>query len=112
MSYAPPRWNIETYNAAKKQMIDNIQSGTKTIILFGGGGNGKSHLTEDVKELLQENNYNVYRCDDTYSWSKSDFIKDINNNTNKKIQHFLFHPFKKWDIACNHKNTTVINMGI
>tara|TARA_Y100001958_G_C21248101_1_gene580357 strand:- start:4396 stop:4737 length:342 start_codon:yes stop_codon:yes gene_type:complete len=112
MGNVSSRWNIETYNAAKKQMVDSIHNDTNTIILYGSGGNGKSHLTAELKEMLHENDYLVYSCDDTYSWSKDDFIKDMNNKSDKKLQHFLFNPIEKWDIVCHDQEIKVINMGI
>jgi len=112
MTYVAPRWNIYTYNAAKTQTMICINNNINTIILYGSGGNGKSHLTAELKEVLQENNYYVYSCDDTYSWSKDDFIKDMNNISDKKLLHFLFHPFEQWDITCPDKPIEMINMGV
>jgi len=112
MIHDTSRWNIDTYNAAKTQAMNCINNNINTIILYGSGNNGKTHLTKELQETLNENNYTIYNPDKSYSWSKDDFVKDMNNITDKKLLHFLFHPFEQWDITCPDKPIEVINMGI
>ena len=44
-------YNITHYVTAKTILIDAIEK-NKVIYLLGAGGNGKSHLISEIKELL------------------------------------------------------------
>ena len=105
-------WDMNTYNNAKMQAINSINNNTDIIILYGNGGNGKTQLTTDLFEELTRNTYLRYHPDVTYSWTKDDFEKEINNIPGKKLLHFLFNPFEKWNISCPAKPIDVINMNI
>ena len=47
------------YNVAKEQLIEAIHNDKEIIILVGSGGNGKSHLTNELDTYLSLNNYSV-----------------------------------------------------
>jgi len=111
MSLVASRWNNDTYYAAKKQALACINNNTDIIILYGSGGNGKTRLTTELFKEFTKNTYLRYHPDVTYSWTKEDFEKEI-NIPGKKLLHFLFNPFEKWDISCPVHPVEVINMNV
>ena len=112
MSYITSTWNMDTYDTAKTQTINSINNNINTIILYGSGGNGKTHLTKELQEEFKNNNYTIYNPEKSYSWSKDDFVKDMNNISSKKLLHFLFNPFEEWNITCPDKPVEIIKMNI
>tara|TARA_B100000482_G_scaffold136489_1_gene99896 strand:- start:143 stop:499 length:357 start_codon:yes stop_codon:yes gene_type:complete len=99
----------QRYQNSKDLFINYINNNVNTIILYGGGGNGKSHLTNELTNELNNNSYNVFSPNDTYNWNNEDFINNI-NNPEKKIIHFLFNPLTYWNIT-NTSSVELIDMS-
>lgn len=99
--------NAHKYFIAKASFLEYIYENNSSIILFGGGNNGKSHLTNECSHLLD--GYNIYQPNETYTLNEISFQETISDGT-KKIMHFLFNPFEKWGIE-QTPNIKVINMS-
>ena len=50
---------VSTYETAKNILIKSIHQ-EKSIILFGSGSNGKSHMVREINDIIQENEYKVF----------------------------------------------------
>ncbi|RZD41420.1 MAG: hypothetical protein CXT73_05020 [Methanobacteriota archaeon] len=69
--------------------MNYINNDAPIIILYGPGGNGKSHLTHELNDILDYHNYIHYDPSWTYGWDEVEFLSNI-NAPEKKILHFLF----------------------
>jgi chromosomal replication initiation ATPase DnaA len=99
----------EKYQQARQNFLNHINDNSQTIILYGPGGNGKSHLTQELNYILNYQEYVIYSSDETYSWNKNQFIVNL-DNPEKKIIHLLFDPFDHWNIVEN--DNYEINVGL
>ncbi len=99
----------EKYQQAKQFFLNHINNDARTIILYGPGGNGKSHLTHELNDILDYHEYVIYSPTDTYLWGGLQFLANL-DNPEKKILHFLFDPFLSWNID-NNTNVQVIDMS-
>lgn len=97
------------YNVAKEQLIEAIHDEKEIIILVGSGGNGKSHLTNELDTYLNLNNYSVYHDRFSMCNSAESFNRELESTTGKILIHLLFNPFQRWNIQAS-PNTRVISM--
>lgn len=89
--------NQEKYELAKNNFLNSIEQQTQTIVLFGSGSNGKSHLTNELNAIIEDNGYSIHNTYNSYSWDQTHFLQNA-ESPEKKIIHLLFDPFQKWDI--------------
>ena len=99
--------NAHKYFMAKTSFLECVYENNSSIILFGGGNNGKSHLTNECTHLLDD--YTIYQPNETYTLDEISFQETVSDGT-KKIMHFLFNPFEKWNIE-QPSNMKVIDMS-
>jgi chromosomal replication initiation ATPase DnaA len=99
----------EQFQLTRQHLVNHINDNYQTIILYGSGGNGKSHLTQELNEILNQHEYVIYSPSKTYEWNKQQFIVNLNNRE-KKIIHLLFNPFDYWNIN-NDTNVQLIDMN-
>ena len=109
MSHNNKRWNTQTYNTSKLLLLKAIDTNIRTIILFGSGGNGKTHLICEMRDLLIKNTYSIVHPDETYFNQKKKFLEYIKNNDGKKILECLFDPYLKWNASKD--DVVVIDMN-
>ena len=102
--------NNVKYSAAKDALRNNIEENAKQIILCGGGNNGKTHLTNEMRNNLSSNNYKIYSPDITYSWNQNDFENYMESNNEKSVMHFLMNPFTHWNID-KPNNARIVDMS-
>ena len=50
---------VSTYETAKIILIKSIHQ-EKSIILFGSGSNGKTHLVREINDIIKDNKYKVF----------------------------------------------------
>jgi GTPase SAR1 family protein len=106
----------EQYEQSKKSLLNAIQKG-HSIILYGEGPTGKSHLIKEFAKELKDNGYSMGILPD---WPKHEFhILDhkkgalVKWNYSDKIIAVVadFECFKHWNSSENHTGITIINMG-
>ena len=75
----------EQYAAAKNAAIKAINSG-ENIVLFGKAATGKTHLSQELRSILEDNDYTIlpppHKCDDDYT---NKFLQPSNKNKKSKI---------------------------
>jgi hypothetical protein len=92
--------NSQQYDHVRYLLENSIQNNDNIIILFSGGGNGKSHLTQEMSPILDECHYNIFNPEETYDWDEVLFRDNLSfSPDNKKMIHLLFNPFIKWNIS-------------
>jgi len=76
--------------AAKNAAIKAINSG-ENIVLFGKAATGKTHLSQELRSILEDNDYTIlpppHKCDDDYT---NKFLQP--SNKNKKSKKYI----SKW----------------
>lgn len=82
------------YNTARATLMAFATNNISTIILMGGGGNGKSHLINECKNNLTH--YELYDGR-LYDCERNEAV-EILSSPNKKIVSSLCNPFEKFDI--------------
>ena len=106
----------ERYEQSKKSLLNAIQKG-HSIILYGEGPTGKSHLIKEFSKELKDNGYSMGVLPD---WPKHEFhIPDHKkgalvkwNYSDKMIAVVTnFDCFKNWNSSENHTGITMINMS-
>ena len=97
------------YNVAKEQLLEAIHDDKEIIILVGSGGNGKSHLTNEMDTYLSLNNYSVSHERFSMCNSAESFNRELESTTGKILIHLLFNPFQRWNIQAP-PNTRLISM--
>ena len=97
------------YNIAKEQLLEAIHNEKEIIILVGSGGNGKSHLTNELDTYLSLNNYSVSHDRFSMCNSAESFNRELESTTGKILIHLLFNPFQRWNIQAP-PNTRLISM--
>jgi GTPase SAR1 family protein len=102
--------NDVKYSAAKDALHNNMEKNTKLIILYGGGNNGKTYLTNEMQSNLYSKNYEIYSPEITYSWTQNDFENYMESNNEKSVMHFLINPFTHWNIK-KPNNAMVVDMN-
>ena len=104
------------YAEADVVLLDDVLSAVdrnvKTIMLVGSGGNGKSHLTNELKSVLESNGYVIYSPDTSYSWKEADVFLENMNTVEKKVVHLLFDPYLEWCLGPPVDVTMVMMDGI
>lgn len=100
--------NQEKYQISKNNMLNSIEQETPTIILVGSGSNGKSYLTNELNNVIQDKGYYVYSPDVSCSWSQHDFTSKV-DDPEKKVIHFPFNPLQKWNLQ-PRPELSLINM--
>tara|TARA_X000001036_G_C20111277_1_gene575348 strand:+ start:206 stop:547 length:342 start_codon:yes stop_codon:yes gene_type:complete len=101
----------QQYNDARNLLEHSINNDDNIIILYGNGGNGKTHITKEMINILNEHDYNIIDPKESYKWDKTLFRKNVLfSPDNKKIIHLLFNPFYKWNIP-QPKYISNINMS-
>ena len=104
--------NEELYQQSKQDVLNAVERNVKTIMLVGSGGNGKSHLTNELKSVLESNGYVIYSPDTSYSWEEADAFLENMNTGGKKVVHLLFDPYHKWCLGPPIDVTMVMMDGI
>jgi len=104
--------NEELYQQSKQDVLSAVDRNVKTIMLVGSGGNGKSHLTNELKSVLESNGYVIYSPDTSYSWKEADVFLENMNTVEKKMIHLLTDPYLKWCIAPSIDTAVVTMDGI
>jgi len=104
--------NEELYQQSKQDVLSAVDRNVKTIMLVGSGGNGKSHLTNELKSVLESNGYVIYSPDTSYSWKEADVFLENMNTVEKKVVHLLFDPYLEWCIAPSIDTAMVMMNGI
>ena len=104
--------NEELYQQSKQYVLRAVDRNVKTIILVGPGGNGKSHLTNELKSVLESNGYVIYSPDTSYSWKEADVFLENMNTVGKKVVHLLFDPYHEWCLGPPVDVTMVMMDGI
>ena len=106
----------EQYEQSKKSLLNAIRKG-HSIIIYGEGPTGKSHLIKEFAKELKENGYSMGVLPD---WPKHEFhIPDhkkgtlVKWNYSDKIIAVVadFDCFKHWNSSENHTGITMINMS-
>lgn len=82
------------YNTVRATLMTFATNNTKTIILMGGGGNGKSYLMNECKHNIID--YELYDGH-LYGCEREEAV-EIFSSPNKKIVSSLCNPFEKFDI--------------
>jgi nicotinamide riboside kinase len=82
------------YNTARATLMAFATNNTSTIILMGGGGNGKSHLINECKDSIS--GYDIYDGE-LYGCERGDAL-EILSSPNQKIVSSLYNPYEKFDI--------------
>ena len=82
------------YNTARETLMTFANNNISTIVLMGGGGNGKSHLINECKNNLTQ--YELY--DGNLYGCERDEAVEILCSSNKKIVSSLCNPYEKFDI--------------
>lgn len=104
--------NEELYQQSKQYVLRAVDRNVKTIMLVGSGGNGKSHLTNELKSVLESNGYVIYSPDTSYSWEEADVFLENMNTVGKKVVHLLFDPYHRWCLGPPVDVTMVMMDGI
>lgn len=100
-----------TYPNAKNAVLHFILQGDKPIILYGEGGNGKSHLIKDINKsikvtevipsgnILQEKLDKLNRGGEIVSTTTLDYLKDLDKNSYHLVDmskmHWTYHNEEK-----------------
>jgi len=82
------------YNTARATLMAFATNNISTIILTGGGANGKSHLMNECKNNITDYEFydgHLYGCE-------REEAVEILSSPNKKIVSSLCNPFEKFDI--------------
>ena len=59
------RMNVENYESLKGHLLKLISTHHhSSIVLYGDGGNGKSHLINEIRDTCAQDGYNVYHSPD------------------------------------------------
>ena len=106
----------EQYEQSKKSILNAIQKGL-SIIIYGEGPTGKSHLIEEFSKELNENGY--HQAMELESNSTEFYLLDRENDrlvkwnySDKMIAVVTnFDCFKNWNSSENHTGITMINMS-
>lgn len=72
----------EQYDFAKETILEAIKK-ENNVILFGMGCNGKYHLMNEMKDVLEENGYFCLGCT-SYDWSPDYWEKYLKKSKAKK----------------------------
>ena len=103
---------LQQYNIVKRNLIDAINNDIETIFLIGSGGNGKTHLSNELNNMLNTKNYTTHQHGRFYSRFDDDasvFNEEINRLIGKNLIHLLFNPFTRWNISLP-LNSQIISM--
>ncbi len=106
----------EQYDQSKKSILNAIQKG-HSIILYGEGPTGKSHIIKEFSKELNENGY--HQAMELESNSTEFYLLDRENDrlvkwnySDKMIAVVTnFDCFKNWNSSENHTGITMINMS-
>ena len=103
--------NIEYYNEAKQELINAVNNNIHTIILYGRGGNGKSHLTTELTDFLNTNGYTIMgnrveRPLGCFERQKDYFISKI-STPEKKLIHTYFDVFEHYNYQLSQSHQTI-----
>ena len=98
--------NTALYNTARETLMSFANNNMSTIVLMGGGGNGKSHLINECKDILTH--YELY--DGELYGCERDEAVEILSSPNQKIVSSLVNPYEKYDIE-EPEECVIINMN-
>ncbi len=82
------------YNTARETLMAFANNNISTIVLMGGGGNGKSYLINECKNNLTQ--YDLYDGH-LYGCEREEAV-EILSSSNKKIVSSIGNPFEKYNI--------------
>ena len=88
-------YNITHYITAKTILIDAMEK-NKVIYLLGSGGNGKSHLINEIIDKIKEKKYRIYH--------------EVNEQS-RKLRKSIICVNRYMDIENVSDNTIIINMN-
>ena len=96
------------YNRAKEDLINAVNNDIHTIILYGRGGNGKTHLTNELTDYLNINGYNFHQveCPGNLEERRDYFISKI-STPEKKIIHTYFDVFEHYNYQLSQSYQTI-----
>jgi hypothetical protein len=104
--------NMVYYNEAKQELINAVNNNIHTIILYGRGGNGKSHLTSELTDFLNLNGYTIMGNSVDGPWGGSfelrrDYFISKISTPEKKLIHTYYDVFEHYNYHISHSHQTI-----